>query len=178
MNGEPPGKAVAAGEFGVAAQRVGIAEIDMDGLDRRHFRRRRAEQAERAGDPIGFGERAVGFAVGFRAEFGRQVLGSPGHADEPRAAILVGAGGEQAHGRFDRLRQDLDRAFRQAGDGFARGQLGVEMGDGRAALGLGEQDGVGRSGNDRVEIGVGHAGVEPVDAHQQAGAVFLRSARL
>ena len=49
MNGEPPGEAVAAREFGVAAQAFGIAEIDMDGLDRRHLGRRRAEQAhERA----------------------------------------------------------------------------------------------------------------------------------
>ena len=60
--------------------------------------------------------------------------------------LLVSAGGEQAGGRLHRLRQNFDRALGQAGDGFARGQLGVEMGDGRAAFRLGKQDGVGLPG--------------------------------
>ena len=88
MDGEPPGKAVAARDLGVAAQDLRVAEIHMDGLDRRHFGRRRAEQAHGARDAIGLGERAVGLAVGFGAELGRQVLRPPGHADQPRAAIL------------------------------------------------------------------------------------------
>ena len=73
---------------------------------------------------------------------------------------------------FNRLRQNLDRAFRQAGDGLARGQLGVEMDDRLAAFGLGKQHRVRPACHDGVEIGVGHAGVEAVDAHQQARALL------
>ena len=42
-----------------------------------------------------------------------------------------------------------------------------------AAFGLGEHDGVGLAGHHRVEVGVGHAGVEAVDAHQKPRAVLL-----
>ena len=48
------------------------------------------------------------------------------------------------------------------------------MGDAGAAFGLGKQNGVGLSRHNGVEIGVGHAGVEAVDAHQQARALRLR----
>ena len=50
------------------------------------------------------------------------------------------------------------------------------MGNRRASLGLRQQDRVGTAGNNRVEIGIGHSGVERIDAdHQQrAGIVFLR----
>ncbi len=81
---------------------------------------------------------------------------------------------KKSGGGFDRLRQDFDRTFGQSGDGFARGQLGVEMRHARAAFRLRKQNRVRRAGNDGVEIGVGHAGVEAVDAHQQARALFLR----
>ncbi len=49
------------------------------------------------------------------------------------------------------------------------------MDDACAAFRLGKHDGVGLAGDDRIEIGIGHAGVEPVDAHQQARALFGRA---
>ncbi len=113
-----------------------------------------------------------GFAVGLGAELGGNVLRPPGEADEPRAAIAISAGGEQAGGSLHRLRQDLDMARGQAGLGFARGQLGVDFGDGGRALGFRKQYGIRLARHDGVEIGVGHAGVEPVDAHQQARALL------
>ena len=79
---------------------------------------------------------------------------------------------------FHRLRQNLDRAFGDAGDGLARGELGVEMGDGRAAFGFRKQNGVGLARHHGVEIGVGHAGLEAVDAHQRRGRSFLPLALL
>ena len=48
------------------------------------------------------------------------------------------------------------------------------MGDGRAAFGFGKQNGVGLARHNGVEIGIGQAGVEAVDAHQEARALCLR----
>ena len=174
VNGEPSGEAVAARHFGVAAQALGIAEVDIDRLDRRQLGRRRAVQAHRARQPIGLGERAVGLAVGLGAELGRQVFRAPGHADQTRARIAVGAGREQPSRRLNRLRDNFDRALGQPGDGLARGQLGIEMGDGGAAFRLGKQHGVRPARHDGVEIGIDQSGVEPVDAHQQARTLRLR----
>ncbi len=61
-------------------------------------------------------------------------------------------------------------------DRLARGQLGIEMRDRGAALGLGQHDRVGTSGHDRVEIGIGQPSLERIDAHHQgwAGLAFVR----
>ena len=61
-----------------------------------------------------------------------------------------------------------------AGDGFARRELGVGMDDRRAAFRLRQQDGVRARRHDGVEVGVGQAGRDAVDAHQQARALRLR----
>ena len=55
----------------------------IDRLDRRHPGRRRAEQAERAGELVGRGEAAVLLALGRGADRRRQILGAPGEAGEP-----------------------------------------------------------------------------------------------
>ena len=70
MDREPSGEAVAARFLGVAPQPVEIAEVDIDRLDRRRLRGGGAEQAERAREPIGLGEPAIGVAVGLGAELG------------------------------------------------------------------------------------------------------------
>ena len=51
------------------------------------------------------------------------------------------------------------------------------MHDRLAALGLGKQHRVRAACHNRIQIGVGHAGVEPVDAHQQARALLLSVVR-
>ena len=62
-----------------------IAEVDGDGVDRLHLRRRRAGKAERARQPIGIEKTAVPVAVGLGAELGGKVLGAPGEPFQPRA---------------------------------------------------------------------------------------------
>jgi hypothetical protein len=69
-------------------------EIHIDRLDRRQLRRRRAIKADVAREAIGLGEQAVFVAIGFGAEFGRQILRSPGHADQAFAHVAVGASRE------------------------------------------------------------------------------------
>ncbi len=61
--------------------------------------------------------------------------------------------------------EDLDMAVGQAVDRLAHRELGVGMNDGGAAFGLRQHDGVGLCRRDRVEIGVGQAGLQAVDAH-------------
>ena len=85
-------------------------------------------------------------------------------------APRIGAGEEDRGRRFGRQREDLDAPSGQAVQRLARGELGVEMDDGLAAFGLRQHDRVRAAGNDRVEIGVGQAGVERVDAHEEARA--------
>ena len=98
----------------LAPQRRDIAEVDGDGVDRLHLRRRGAGEAERARQPVGIEEAAVRVAVGLRAEFGRQVLGAPGEPVEPRARAAIGAGEEQRRRGLGRDRDDLDVAVGQA----------------------------------------------------------------
>ena len=61
---------------------------------------------------------------------------------------------------------------------FARGELGVGMDDRRAAFRLRQQDRIRLRRHDGVEVGVGQAGRDAVDAHQQARALRLRHRRL
>jgi hypothetical protein len=51
------------------------------------------------------------------------------------------------------------------GHGFADGELGVDMHDGRAAVCLRQQDAVGTAGDDGVEVGIGQPGRQPIDPH-------------
>ncbi len=69
-------------------------------------------------------------------------------------------------------------AFLQSRDRLARGELGVGMNHRSAAFGLGQQDGVWRGRHDGVEIGVGEAGRNRIDAHQQARAPLASDCRL
>ena len=61
-----------------------------------------------------------------------------------------------------------------AGDRFARRELGIGMDQRRAAFRLRQQDRVRLGRHDGVEIGVGEAGGDAVDPHQQARALRLR----
>ena len=121
-------------------------------------------------------KRPLRVAVGLAAEFGRQILRAPGDAGEARACAAIGAAEKQRRGGLGRERQNLDAALGQAVQRLARGELGVEMNDGRAAFGLGQQDRVGPPGDHGVEIGVGQAGVERVHAHDEARALCRRAA--
>ena len=106
-------------------------------------------------------------AVRLRAELGGEVLGAPGDAGEPRACAAVGAAEEKRCGGFGRERQDLDRAVGEPVQRLARGELGIEMRDRRAAFGLGQQDRIGAAGNHGIEVGIGQAGVERIHAHDE-----------
>src|SRR5262245_6364373 len=46
------------------------------------------------------------------------------------------------------------------------------MDDAWSSLGLGKDDGIRSTGHDCIEVGVGHARVQAVDAYEQAGALF------
>ncbi len=63
MNGEATDEAVASRHLGIALERGQVAEVDIDGLDRRNAGRGRREQADGAGEPIGLGEQAVAVTV-------------------------------------------------------------------------------------------------------------------
>ena len=114
----------------------------------RHFRRGGAEQADRAREPIGLGQHAVGIAVGYRADFGGRSSGPQVMPISRALDIAISAGGEDAGRGLHRLRQDFDVAFGNSGDRLARGELGVEMRHGRAAFRLGKHDGVGLARHD------------------------------
>jgi hypothetical protein len=58
----------------------------------------------------------------------------------------------------------------QAADRFAHSQLRIGVNDARAAFGFRQHDGIGASGHDGVEVGIGKAGLKAVDADQQARA--------
>ena len=169
MDREPRGETVAARRFGLGAQACEVAEVDIDGLDRRHRGGGRAEQTERAREPIGLGELSVRVPVGLGAELGGQILRSPGQADEPGARAAERADLEYACRRLDCLGDDLDVAVVDAGRRLAHREAGVCLHDGGAALRLRQHDGVGTRRHHSIEIGVGKAGRERVDAHQQPG---------
>ena len=63
-------KAVAAGFLAFAAEAFAIAEIDIDGVDRRHRGGGGAGKAQHAGEPIGIEETTLRVAVGLRADVG------------------------------------------------------------------------------------------------------------
>src|SRR6516165_5859467 len=117
------GKAVTARFLGFAAQRRGIAEVDRDGVDGLHPRRRGAGKAERAREPVRVEEAAVAVAVGLRAELGRKVFGSPGQFLEPGARAAIRAGEKQRGRGLRRDRHDLDRTVGQARDRLTRQKL-------------------------------------------------------
>ena len=73
---------------------------------------------------------------------------------------------------FNRLRQNLDLPFGHAGDGFTGGELCVEMNNARSSFGFGKDNGIRPAGDDGIEVGIGHACVEAIDAHEQARALF------
>ena len=156
------GEAVAARLLAFAAQTGLVAEVDIDRVDRLHLRRRGAGKAQAAGELVGREEIAVAVAVGLGAELDRQVLRAPGQALEPLARAAVGAGEEHRLRGLGGDRDDVERAVGQAVDRLARGDLGVAMGDGRAALGLGKHDAVGTAGDHGVEIVVGQPGGKPL----------------
>ena len=54
-------------------------------------------------------------------------------------------------------------------DRLAHGELGVGVNDGGAAFGLRQHDGVRLRRRDGIEVGVGEAGCEPVDPHEEIG---------
>ena len=145
-----------------------VAEIDIDGVDRRDERRGGAREAENAGEPVGIEKAPLRVAVGFRTKLGGQIFGPPGQPAQPCARGPVGAGEKQRLRGLGRDRHDLDVPVRNAGDRFARRQLGVGMDDGGAAFRLRKHDGIGPRRHHRVEIGIGQSGLQPVDAHEQA----------
>ena len=69
--------------------------------------------------------------------------------------------------RLDRLGDDLDVAAIDAGRRLARREFCVDLHDSWAALRLRQHDGIGTRRHHGVEIGIGEAGRERVDAHQE-----------
>ena len=78
VNGHFCRKAVAARGLAFAAEAFAVAEVDIDGVDRRHVGGGRAGEAKRARQPVGIEETAVRIAVGLGAELGGKILGAPG----------------------------------------------------------------------------------------------------
>ena len=85
MDGHLADKTVAAGFFAFAPKTFAVAEIDIDGVERRHIGGGGAGQTQRPRQPIGIEKAALRVAVCLRAELGGKVLGAPGQAAEPRA---------------------------------------------------------------------------------------------
>ena len=161
-------KAVAACRLAIAAETVVVAKVDIDGIDRRHPGGGRAGEAERARQPVGIEISAVGVAVGLGAELGGQIFGAPGQ----RAKAACSRRHKCRRGTSDAavsvaigmiLIWPSGRPF----CGLAHRELGVGMDDGRAAFRFRQHDGVGPARRDRVEIGVGQAGMQAVDAHDE-----------
>jgi len=46
------------------------------------------------------------------------------------------------------------------------------MNNARSSFGFGEDNGIRPSGDDGIEVGIGHACVEAIDAHEQTRALF------
>ena len=123
---------------------------------------------------IRLGEVAVGVAVGLGAELGRQVLGAPGQARS-------GAGSSPRRCRrgTGRLRSRSpapgSRCCRRGARACASrtASLASRCVDRRAALRLRQQDRVRLAGDDAVEVVVGQAGVERVDAHEESRPLGL-----
>src|SRR6516225_7373009 len=83
-------EAVATRLLAFAAKSSVIAEIDKDRIDRGHLGCRRAGKAQTARQPIRIGKAALFVAIGPRAELSGEILGAPGHADQPRARARKG----------------------------------------------------------------------------------------
>jgi enoyl-CoA hydratase/carnithine racemase len=183
MNGEAADEAVTLCFFRIFPQRLIVAEIDVDRFVGRGLCGGRAEQAEGARETIRLGQTAAGVAIGFGADFGREIFRAPRHADQSRGAVAICTRREKTRGGFDRLRQNPDVAFRQIGDRLAGGQLGIDMRHRCAAFRFGKQDRIRGAGDDCIKIAVDHTGFEAIHAHQQlrpilcAAGVFQKRER-
>ena len=160
-------KAVAAGFLAFAAKAVAVAEIDIDGVDRRHRGGRGAGKAERRAPADRDRENgpaasrlacAPSSADRSSAPQVRPIRRALAPAKVPARNSGRGLGGD---------RQNFDMAVGQAAHRLAHGELGVGMDDGRAAFRLRQHDGVRFRRRDGVEIGIGQAGLQAVDAHHQ-----------
>ena len=115
---------------------------------------------------------SVAVAVGLGAKLDRKIFRAPGQTLQPLARAAIGAGEEHRLRGFGGDGDDVERAVGQAVDRLARGDLGVAMDDGRAAFGLGKHDAIGTARHDGVEVVVGQAGGQSVDAHVKARALL------
>src|SRR5512139_306953 len=77
VDGKTSGKPVAACGFSVAPQTFRISEVEIDGLDRRHFCGRCRIEAHRTSKTIGLGQFAPLVAVGLGTQFRREIFRSP-----------------------------------------------------------------------------------------------------
>ena len=168
MDGDLPGvdrdlaqKSVAARFHGLALEAGVVAVVDIDGIERRHLRGSGGGKANGAREQERFGEAAVCVAIGLGADLGGEILRAPGQRGEPRARTGIGRAVEQGNCCLGRQRKNFNVAIRQAGQRFPRRQLRIEMGDRRTALGLRQQDRVGFSRHDGIEIGVDQARRNP-----------------
>ena len=157
--------------FAFAAKTVAVAEIDIDGVDRRHLRGRRAGEAERPRQPVGIEETALRIAVGLGAKLGGKVLGAPGRGrkaarwrrhkcrrETSAAAVSVAIG------------DDLDVAVGQAADAPRAPQAWRRACTIEAPpSAFGSMTASGFAAHDGIEIGVGEAGLQAVDAHEEIG---------
>ena len=160
-------EAVAARFACFRAQAIHVAEIRIDGVDRRNARRGRCGEREVARQPIGRGETARLIAVRLRAKLRGQILRAPGDAGEPRTCVAIRAAEEKRRGGFGGERENFDRAVRQPVQRLARGELGVEMSDRRAALRLRQEDRIRFARDHDIEIVIGQPRVERVHTHNE-----------
>jgi len=79
---------------------VGVAEVDIDGVDRRDLSGSGAGEAQNAREAIGIEPSSACIAVAWRAKLGGEVFGAPGQRHQSRAGARESAGEEKAPPRF------------------------------------------------------------------------------
>ena len=98
-----------------------VAEVDVHGVERRHFGGSRAGETEHARQPIGIEKATLRVAVSLGTDVGGKVFGAPGQSAEPGAGAAIGAGKEQGGCGFGSERDDLDMAVGQPAQRLAHG---------------------------------------------------------
>ena len=145
-------------------ERVEVVDVGRDGVDGDDAGRRRADQAEIARQQ----ERPVEAArrpVPRRAERGREILGTPHHAPQPRAHVLEVEQLEDGPRRLGRHRDDARRAMLDPGGSLECIEIQRQPVDVGSAGAFRQHDAVGPARHDGREVAKRHAGIERVDAN-------------
>jgi hypothetical protein len=111
-------------------------------------------------------------------DIGCQIFATPGQSGKARAGFTISTEAEDRSRGFRGDRQDACVAVGQVVQRFPHGNAGIEQVHVRAGLRLGQDDAVRPGGHDVVQIAVGKAAVERIDAHIERRAAVQRDGRL